>query len=117
MKNTNTNTTTTPRINTRNHHAEIINRDHARAWAVVADLEAILEANRGVECQFKDVHIDVDEGGIIRVTYDGDGFDYLSYQRSYPHGGDVRAQFEEVLDVADLRAEDVNSWSLAAYPD
>ena len=117
MTNTNINTTTTPRINTRNHRAEIIDVAHARAWAVVADLEAILEANRGGECQFKDVHIEVDDEGIIRVTYDGDGFDHLSYQRSYPHGGDVRAQFEEALDVADLWAEDANSWSLAAYPD
>ena len=115
--NTNTNTTTTPRINTRNHHAEVVDVDHARAWAVVAKLEAILEANRGTECQFKDVYIDVDDGGIIRVTYDGDGYDYLSYQRSYRYDGDVRAQFEEALDAAGLWAEDVNSWSLAAYPD
>lgn len=71
------------------------------------------------EDPFSDTHI-LDEKTHVLVTYDGSGYDWLSYEGEImfmsPKGSSHRNEIEEGCKKAGLLMEDHNNWSFGIYP-
>jgi hypothetical protein len=77
---------------------------------------------------YNDVHIRVgkqevnrylDCGGTVAITYDGAGYDMLSYEGEMEHMGGSQIRRDIINAAAEMGyfAEDQNSWSMCFYPD